>query len=290
MSIKLIEDKDKLPSRYSIAQSLLSEYKRSNLYWGKVYTTDSETFLGMQLPVTCKDYIVDTQYRSNSNIRIDIWEKEQLRENAFYIVFIDNAQKELFLANVPLLIHPIEKKQRIIRTKIFEPDESPFKNKNLPHVVVKGSQKWIRNSMAWSFYLSLIRLCAYTTKEIGFDLSNDYLRVTSDWIYYTSLQPKGKEIWNWLIKDCSVLFTKPPEEYDPITNYKNSFGPISHGHTGIFHCLTICDRKNLANMYTGNDKIYFTKAYQDEENNLRKNNYMFAEISKQWEELNGGKM
>lgn len=290
MSIKLIQNTDKLPSSYSLTYNLTNGYKRSTLFWGKACTTDSETFLGMQLPVTCKDYMVDTQYRSNSYIRIDNWSKEQLHENAFYIIFIDNAQKELFLANVPLLIHPIEKKQRIIRTKIFEPDESPFKNKNLPHVVVKGSQKWIRNSMAWSFYLSLMRLCAYTTKEIGFDLSNDYLRVTSDWIYYTSLQPKGKEIWNWLIKDCSVLFTKPPEEYDPITNYKNSFGPISHGHTGIFHCLTICDRKNLANMYTGNDKIYFTKAYQDEENNLRKNNYMFAEISKQWEELNGGKM
>lgn len=290
MSIKLIQDTAKLPSFYTLTNNLNNGYKRSTLFWGKACTTDSETFLGMQMPVTCKDYMVDTQYRSNGNIRIDSWEKEQLHENAFYIIFINNAQKELFLANVSLLIHPIEKKQRIIRTKIFEPDESPFKPLNLPHVIVKGSQKWIRNSMAWSFYLSLMRLCAYTTKEIGFDLSNDYLRVTSDWIYYTSLQPKGKEIWNWLIKDCSVLFTKPPEEYDPITNYKNSFGPISHGHTGIFHCLSICDRKNLANMYTGNDKIYFTKAYQDEENNLRKNNYMFAEISKQWEELNGGKM
>lgn len=290
MSIKLIQDTAKLPSYATLTNHLNSDYKRSTLFWGKACTTDSETFLGMQLPITCKDYMVDTQYRSNGNIRIDNWSKEQRHENAFYIVFIDNAQKELFLANVPLLIHPIEKKQRIIRTKIFEPDESPFKNKNLPHVVIKGSQKWIRNSMAWSFYLSLIRLCAYTTEEIGFDLSNQYLRTTSDWSYYTNLQPKGKEIWNWLIKDCSVLFTKPPEEYNPITNYKNSFGYINHGQTGIFHCLAICDRKNLGNMYEGNDKIYFTKAYQEEENNLRKNNYMFAEISKQWEELNGGKV
>ena len=105
MSIKLIQDKAKLPSSYTLTYNLTNGYKRNSLFWGKVCTTNSETFLGMQLPVTCKDYMVDTQYRSNSNIHIDNWSKEQLHENAFYIVFINDVQKDLFLDQMKVIFN-----------------------------------------------------------------------------------------------------------------------------------------------------------------------------------------
>ena len=201
--------------------------------WTKVWKKEDNIFEIIQYPVGCKDYIVDTYYRTPPSMPQGVWTSEQLMQPYVALYFPNVAVATLFKANVIKLLKPWEDKNNL-KNLIVHPVETSWNTKvrlDLQYVI-EFDEKIMRTATALSFYLSLIRTLGFNkTNTLCFNfhtsLCNEY-----SYYEYASYQP----LLNSVIESPKFLWRKVPEGYDN-TGHKNGargrFG--THGSTGLFY-------------------------------------------------------
>jgi len=151
---KLVFEREKNTTPYPIRPNTKNTY---DFWWGKGCTIKDEVHF-MGILGSCKDYLVDLQYRpansTASRWRKDAWTPEQQKE-VCYIINMPLEWEERFRKNITDVIHAYEKAHRIKRTivtKLTYDDNTYF--------CIKGSDMWGKTCLALSHYLTLIRMAA----------------------------------------------------------------------------------------------------------------------------------
>ena len=262
MSLILNQDIEKNPWKNNLTEEIV----QGNYYqWGKACTIDEENILLMQSPVFCKDYIVDTYYKTTHGILVDNWTQEQLHENCIYVVFPNKTVEEKTLNNIASFLNPWFASNDIQPTVIRKFTETFFNKASTKHIYcIQGDSKWTNNAFVWSIYLSIIRMCGYKTamKSIDFTFDN----TTCNEHNYYSKQPKQqKQLLETIFNNPFVYMKELPKKYSH-TGYEKGM-VVSHGQTGPFCMMDFCvgaissTKYNYTEMITTN---YFTKQFYEQ--------------------------
>jgi len=201
--------------------------------WTKVWKKENNIFEIIQYPVGCKDYIVDTYYRTPPSMPYRVWTQEQLMQPYVALYFPTAAVATLFKTNVLKLLKPWEDKNNL-KNLIVHPVETSW-NTKVPldlQYVIEFDEKIMRTATALSFYLSLIRTLGFNkTNTLCFNFHTSLCNENS-YYQYASYQ----SLLNSVIESPKFLWKKVPEGYDN-TGHKigasGSYG--THGSTGLFY-------------------------------------------------------
>jgi len=209
----------------------LAQYFGDSWYWGKACKTD-DGFEVMSSPQTCKDYLVDIQYRDSYSCKKINWTTEQLKSNCYYILMPTKAVYKKFMENM-IILNTYEKKHRFARTVVTEIE---FEGEYV--VVIEGSKKWTVTTTALSFYLSLIRLCGYNTMDVETLEGSLNANKTScnEFSYFRGMSERSKALYNYYYKNPRLLMPKLSDEVT-FTGYDKQYHTLSHGVTGLFYLL-----------------------------------------------------
>jgi len=211
-----------------LIQNLANYNNSTEFYWGKAHK-DNNDFTIMSMLTTCKDYLVDIQYRNSGHITKSDWTKEQLQSNCYYIIFPTQEHKNRFLSNIVNWLNPYEEKYGITKT-VATPVENYTKT-----IVIEGGTEWTINTCARSFYLSFIRLCAYITEEQLSDAINGNLRYyCNETSYFSSMMKEGRKIYQYIWNNPKELFITPTDKQN---NTLYEITDLSHGCTGPFYFI-----------------------------------------------------
>jgi len=199
--------------------------------WGKAHRINDTTFGITQAPVTCKDYVVDTFWKSSYGYKPELWTQDIIDQPYIYIVFAEEERKDHFLKMVQEVLNPWEKAQGVNPCIVYEVDVPEFNPSYT--VVVEFDKVFLNNATAVSIYYSLLRICTSNT-ELSFSPTKDSLHSINEYGYYESLRPKYRDVIDDVLKDITPYLYKPEIPYKATGN-KNL---IWHGQSGLFHILT----------------------------------------------------
>jgi len=242
MSIKIIEDLRKMP--LSLIAHLNDEY----YMWAKgIRTEDPLIYQAIQGVVSCKDYVLDTQFRTQGYFDPQHWTKEVLHQNVTIIFFplitdLKNLQKHL-----ETFLHPLEKKFGFTPTKVLQTVEV-CGNKKRKCAVIDGDDQWNRNGLLYSFYLSIIRALAHTDKDKIVTQENifEICGNCNEYNYWMAVKESKYQvdfinfIWNNIPSLVEI-----PKEFNSYTGWNHTYHRPSHGETGPFHLAGRIDRTKV---------------------------------------------
>ncbi len=223
--------------------------------WTKVWKKENNIFEIIQYPVGCKDYIVDTYYRTPPSMPPRVWTQEQLMQPYVALYFPNVAVATLFKTNVLKLLKPWEDKNNL-KNLIVHPVETSWNNRvplNLQYVI-EFDEKIMRTATALSFYLSLIRTLGYNNKTdtLCFNFHTSFCNENS-YYQYASYKP----LLDSIIDSPKFLWKKVPVGYDNTGHKIGARGKMgTHGSTGLFYMdkilyQFIC-RNNIAETVNNN--------------------------------------
>jgi len=209
-------------------------------YWGKAYKDDEGDYQVISTPQTCKDYLVDIQYRNSHTIYKNNWTPEQLASNCYYILLPTKVEANFFLKNITEVLNVYEKKNHFMQTKATIMDEN-MAGYIGPVIVIEGSKCWTRTTTALSFYLSLIRLCGYADNLSADNLLpvlNDKQALKcNEQRYFRSMTAKARELYEYFYQHPRELMPKMSDTIS-VTGYHPHYKELGHGCTGLFYLLT----------------------------------------------------
>jgi hypothetical protein len=258
MSYKIIYDLANFSSKYTPHEYTYN----STFVWGKASKVNEDTFELMQMPVSCKDYVIDTYWQNSSGYCFNKWTDKQRYYPAIYCVLSDPVRMKHLQKMVKNTLNVWEKSFDITPTVCTQITTNIFINKNV--CIIEFDSKWMMNATAYSFFLSLIRICT-TNTELSFVKSKESQWDCNEYSYYSRLYSSGKTLCNNLLKDPTILFVTPPEPY-----YRTGFNIIcEHGMTGIFnlaydyqHTISTNNRSYILNNYMN---LLFYDTYNKQE-------------------------
>jgi len=233
--------------------------------WGKCIINDEEnTVEFMQTPGTCKDYVVDTYYRSNSHgYAAKYWTDKQRAYPSVFLWMRPELYKQAIM-NIKEILNPWEEKHNFIPTECFQVDFNTTEladesNKKGTVLVMKYDPKWMTNSMTMSYFLSVMR--------------HSILQGLTDFSKYKDIDSYGAPEYNYYQRNTTTPFRKVFDyihnnpnhliEYlkdATLTGYKRQLD--SHGCTGLFYIS-----QYLYYKYQGTE--YYTKQWKQFDSNVR---------------------
>lgn len=235
MSAKLIEDRSKLLIGYGMNDFTFEQWgENKTLYWGKACSTEvPDTFMVMQTPVTCKDYVVDTGWRRGAAFKSEVWTQQQKEDPVFYIYFPTITRLKVFKDNVESFFNLMETQWGIpTLTKVHLLSEAPLNKTNIKRTcIVQADPIWYSNSTSFSVYMSMIRYLTSRVNIDEFDFNIPYKYYVSEYNYYSVLSDECKKILMDIYNNPKELFVKLPK----ITGY--TYTIPGHGQTGLFFIL-----------------------------------------------------
>lgn len=206
-------------------------------YWGKCYIEDNENkVIFMQQYGTCKDYVVDTYYRTTTHgFDSKLWNREQIEYPSVYI-YTNKTNIKTYLKNIKEVLNPWEEKHGFVPTEAFNVDLTRSDLSNDPGVspyilVLKYDPIWMTNSMTMSYFLSVVRH-ALQRESIYYD--KGIPTVYNNEAEYYNRQSK-------ILREVVLYSLDNPREYIDFvkdatpTGYLNETG--LHGVTGLFYIL-----------------------------------------------------
>lgn len=270
MSIKLID----LPR----LANCLQYTDTSGFWWMKACSTPEEgVYKLIQAPVTCKDYVVDTQYREVTSGNwsmghMDITDKER-HENCVAVISHVNYIKQL-MHHLELFLHPLEEKLELEKTQVLPVDKYNNMDKKGLYIIT-GDNKWNTCGLSWSMYLSIIRAMAFTNTKRTPKTINDLFtycsanegRYMQYYVHESEYSKYGKKIFAWIEENLPLFLDGIKlKSYNKYTGYTTAQG---HGMTGQFtltynlsrHLCTGCEQ-GLQNYWIKLIK----KQFKEEEN------------------------
>lgn len=209
--------------------------------WGKAATDDDGSIIAMQPPLICKDYIVDTYYKSTQGYRYTNWTDDQRYENCIYVSFPSEEIFLCFVHNLSNFLNPWFAANDIAPTTIEIFSKTCFQLLKGQHIYcIRGDSKWMINAFSWSIYLSIIRLIGHQKEmtQINFD-KDQSLCLCNELVYFNNYDFESKE--REILMD---IFTNPfPYLIEMELPYKKTgyktYIP-GHGQTGPFYLLSCC--------------------------------------------------
>ena len=230
---------------------------KSLFYWGKCCIDDETKEVSfMQIPGSCKDYVVDTYYRTYTHgFQRNLWKEEQIKYPSVYIWSGESFTKQ-YIQQIKEVLNPWEEANGFIPTEAFKVDfgdtklATPLAAKGV--IVIKFDPVWMINSMAMSFFLSIVRH-AVQTGVIQFKDSERKEYPTNEQGYYSRQSKDLKSVIDYSINN--------PREYldhmKDATPTGYSTNPNSHGCTGLFYTMNALyqkysDRNDIKRLYVKN--------------------------------------
>jgi hypothetical protein len=202
----------------------------NHFHWGKAYIDGDEAIL-MQAPVTCKDYVVDTYFRTGTHLfQREHWTEQQCHSTCVYVVLPNEEYATRLVKNITQCLHAFEKTNKLARTVATRVTKGPFTQ---PTFVITGSSLWTRNATVWSMYLSLLRMCAVTANYKSIHFTQDTADFSCNEHSYFASKPEHQQ----LILDCYKnirTWMKPLPETHTKTGYTSGV-TVGHGQTGLFY-------------------------------------------------------
>jgi len=232
--------------------------------WGKCVINDEDSTVEfMQTPGTCKDYVVDTYYRSSSHgYQASYWTDEQRAYPSMYLWMNFDLYKQA-IKNIKEVLNPWEGKHNFIPTECFKVDFNTTEladtqNKTGRLLVMKYDPKWMTNSMTMSYFLSVMRhsILQGTT---DFSKYTDYNYNMPEYNYYNREPNKPfRKVFDYIHNNPNHLieFLKDAT----FTGYKRQ--PDSHGCTGLFYIS-----QYLYYKYQGTE--YYMNQWKELDSNIR---------------------
>ena len=275
MSIKTIEllDNGEQKSPYEDSFFYYLEDYKGSICWAKAYMHPDGRVEMMQSLVSCKDYILDTQWRGQSGYITGKWNKKQQRQNCFFIYIPTDVK---FLERIQSFLHPYEEANNLKKTEYYSISKvtpAPEQEGSICDrgLIIRGDDKWNSNGLTWSFYLSLIR--ALVSAKSASSLDTIFNTCSSnEYGYWNTLTDIGKDFIRHVYNNIQYYFEPIPAKYNTYTGYTTSCG---HGATGPFYLSA-----HVKNMI-GHIKTYQQYGYKYPQ--ADSDNYF---ISKYLEEIN----
>lgn len=235
MSIKTIEllDNGLQKNPYEASFFAYLNDSRGSICWAKACMHPDGRVEIMQSLVSCKDYILDTQWRGQGGYITGEWNKQQQRQNCFFI-YIPNDVK--FLERIQSFLHPYEEANNLKKTEYYSISKITPSPEGEGHLcdrglIIRGDDKWNSNGLTWSFYLSLIRALVSAKSTSSLDTIFNTCS-SNEHSYWTNLTDAGKEFIYHVYKNIQHYFEPIPAKYNTYTGYTISCG---HGATGPFY-------------------------------------------------------
>lgn len=240
--IILIDDKTKNPYE----EAFTSTGSLSNFSWAKARRTDDpQVFEIMQGFVGCKDYVMDTQFRSQSYFNADKWSQEHIRDNCVVIYTQNTGLVHQFKHHLETFLNPLEQKQGLQLTQIHQITHLKKRNKKAKSsgnfYVVHGDNRWNVHGNAWSTYLSLVRAMFHTSVELSpKTITGFYSVCTSNEYSYWGQDDRKKERHAFIkaiTNDVAALLQPIPKGYEDYTGYATN--APGHGSLGTFYLANV---------------------------------------------------
>lgn len=249
------------------------------MLWGKgLINEKNKTIEFVQAMGSCKDFVVDTYYRTHSNGFVrNLWSDKELADPTV-ILYVDTELKNPIFQYVKEVLNPWEKKNGFTPSTFHSMDLSSYKNAINPEgkpenvFILRYDPLWMQNAMTMSFFLSVFR-------HIGLTGNLNFGRgiASNEYMYYRELHYKIQKAIDYLI-DNPRDFVKYTEKCT-LTGYE--INQNNHGTTGIFFL------SNYLNYKYKNKSYWKTISYIYKEHPITK--YLESLIEKE-EELENVKM
>ncbi len=189
--------------------SMYSFYDNKSFLWGKCYRDKESNFVGVQSPVSCKDYIVDTYFNT-----VTSGYKEQAEfvlnkyDPSFYILCPNMELKQKILKHVKTHINKYEEKHGFKLTEAYDVECTCVRDANYNKYIIcfEYDPMWMMNATAMSVYLSMIRTYIYSTQTTDFDtVKLDAVRDCNEYTYYSQLSTNQKHLISYLYNNPRLL-------------------------------------------------------------------------------------
>ena len=274
MSIKTIDVVDNGLTKSPYEDSFfafLPDYANSTC-WAKACMISENTAEIMQGIVSCKDYLLDTQWRGQTGYKTTAWTPVQQRQNCFFLYIPQDVK---FRERVASFLHPYEEANGLNKTEIYGINKITPQSENTGYAadngyIIRGDDRWNSNGLVWSFYLSIVR--ALISAKSAVTLSGIFSSCSSnECSYWNNLTETGRQ-WIMHIYENLPLYLAPITKpaFHKYTGYTSSVG---HGATGPFY---LANKINLMATYLdkykkfglpypeGEDFQHFIHIYQTE--------------------------
>lgn len=232
---------------------------QSTFFWGKCYINDeTKEVQFMQIPGTCKDYVVDTYYRTSTHgYTRNLWQEEQIKYPSVCISS-NKSYIQKYIQHVKEVLNPWEEKHGFIPTEAFKVDFGDTKLATQVAakgvIVIKFDPVWMTNSMTMSFFLSIVR----HTMQTGIIQFKDSERIgfpTNEQAYYNRQSSDLKSVIDYSIENPRDYLDQMKDATS--TGYPTN--PNTHGCTGLFSIMSAlyqkyADRSEIKQMYIKNKK------------------------------------
>lgn len=253
---------------------------KASFYWGKCCIDDETKKVSfMQAPGSCKDYVVDTYYRTSTHgFQRNIWKDEQIEYPSVYIWSGKSFTKQ-YIQRIKEVLNPWEEANGFIPTEAFKVDfgdtklATPLAAEGV--IVIKFDPIWMINSMAMSFFLSIVRHSLQTGVIQFKDL--DTTTNTNEQEYYRRQSKSLKSVLDYSINN-------PRDYLDQIKDTTSTgypANPNSHGCTGLFYTMGALYAK-----YSDRDdvkRIYIKMKHYEDHPNGRYIEYVLKKLKKEKE-------
>ena len=241
MSVKFTSD---LTSEAFINLNRWSFYTQFSFLWGKATRTENGDFLGIQEPMSCKDYVVDTYFNTyTGGFRYKDKYKDAIYSPHFYIVCPTKTLKKQILCRIKSHVNEYEKKHGFIPTVAYDV-ECDFNREgfNDRFICFEYDPKWMINSTAMSVYLSMVRCFIYSNQDTAFStIKFEKVRGCNEYTYYSNLGVNEKHLISYLYNNPNLLIVDTTKFGYTKSGFKKDTG---HGASGLFFSLKQISNEN----------------------------------------------
>lgn len=251
--------------------NMYSFYSLKSFLWGKCYHNEEGNFIGVQSPVICKDYVVDTYF---TTITGGYAEKDTFLPHkydpCFYIICPTITLKQMIMKRIISHVNAYEEKHGFKPTVAYDVECDYMRDTKYNKYVIcfEFDPQWMINSTAMSVYLSMVRCFIHTTQETDLGILRfDAVRECNENVYYPNLSTVQKHLISYLYNNPKLLIVDTTKLGYEKSGFKKATG---HGASGLFYAMKQLD----------NQRLYYYNTWKGVKNNCSMS--WFYDVLHQW--------